>query len=481
MKRIILFTLFLFFSKTLFCQSINWSAPLNVAPAQYGNNHPRIVLDGNGSPLILWGKSTTNEAWFSRWNGNAFTAPVILNPVTIPVFAASWAGPDIASFGDTIYVTYKHTPEDTNHIYITKSFDGGATFSSPVQVDNIGLNISRFPVVAVDSAGNPLVAFMHFEPMWMNPQYVVCRSSDFGNSFNTEVVASSFSGGQVCDCCPATLISAENFTTMLYRDNLNNIRNMWAGISTDAGTTFSNGIAIDQTNWFFNSCPSSGPDGFILDDSLYSVFMSAGTGNSLIYNSVFSLSNPTSGTSNAITGMVAGLNEQNFPRIAHAGKAAVISWVQTINNVDQLLFQYTDNIQNGFPTLIDTITTGNQLANTDVAISPGEIHLIWENSTTGTIKYQKGSYVTSNITSQSANSGIQLYPNPAGNFVNLKVENDNHSLIEINIFNINGQPVCHQNTFKNIVTINTLEFTSGIYAVQVTVNGVSSFKKLSVE
>jgi hypothetical protein len=462
-------------------QIINWSTPVDVSAAQFGNDHPRIVLDAASNPLILWGNSMTNEAYFSRWNGSAFTTPVALNPSTIPVFAASWAGPDIASFGDTVYVTYKHTPEDTNHIYITKSFDGGNTFSLPVQVDNIGADISRFPVVTADSTGNPLVAFMHFEPMWMNPQYVVATSSDFGNTFNTELLASGFSGGQVCDCCPATLVSAQNYTTMLYRDNLSNVRNMWAGISTDGGATFGNGIAIDQTNWPYNSCPSSGPDGVIIGDTLYSVFMSGATGNFLVYHSAASLTNLTSGNSTAFTGFTAGLNSQNFPRIASSGNSTAITWLQTTNNVDQIMFQFTDNIQNGFPILIDTITSGNQLENTDIAVSPGAVHLIWENSTTGTIRYQKGTYITTNAPEPLNDFAIQLYPNPATDYVKVKMENVKRSLINIAIFNLYGQPVYDQRNLKDLELLDIRGLATGMYSVKISIDGISQFQKLLVE
>jgi hypothetical protein len=467
-----------FFLETLslHSQSITWSSPIDIAPSVYGNNHPRITLDNAGNPFILWGNMSTKKAWFSKWNGTSFTTPVTLNPTGIPVFAASWAGPDIASFGDTLYVIYKETPEDTNHIYITTSFDGGNNFSLPVQVDNIGSDISRFPVVSVDSVGNPLVGFMHFEPMWMNPQYVVCRSSDFGNTFNTEISASGFSGGQVCDCCPATLISGSGFTTMLYRDNLSNIRNMWAGVSTDGGATFNNGIAIDQTNWPYNSCPSSGPDGVIIGDSLYAVFMSGATGNFLVYHSTSSLTNLTSGNSIAMTGPIPGLNSQNFPRIASSDNAVAIAWLQNSNNSDRILFQFTsDIVQNGFPSQIDTIISGGQLANTDVALSPGEIHIVWENSTTGTVKYQKGTYATTYLTEQSAKEDVSLYPNPASSLLHVKMHNGGN--ITTVLFDINGHIVLPETLSVNdVIPLGNL--VSGFYTLMIKSENGIYFRKV---
>jgi hypothetical protein len=481
MKYFLLVTCLILKLGPLHGQNINWNAPIDISLSQYGNNHPRIVLDANGDPLVLWGNSMTNEAYFSRWNGSSFTTPVALNPSSIPVFTASWAGPDIAAYGDSIYILYKQTPEDSNHIYITTSYDGGVNFSAPVSVDSIDTKISRFPTVTVDSIGNPLVGFMRFDPMWTNPQYAVCRSSDFGNTFSSEVLASGFSGGQVCDCCPAALVSKSGFTAILYRDNLSNIRNTWAGISTDGGATFANGIAVDQTNWPYNSCPASGPDGIIIGDSLYTVFMSGATGDFLVYYSISSLANLTSGISIPVTGLTAGLNEQNYPRIANAGNAVAVAWLQNSNNSYRIMFQFTSDILTGFPTQIDTITSGGQLANTDVAVSPGAVHIIWENSTTGTVKYQKGTYITTDLSDPINNFEMQLSPNPASDFVRVKIENEKQRQINIEIFNLTGQIVYHQDNIDKSQIIHISELSAGVYVIKLSIDGSSKFKKLVIE
>src|SRR6185436_19782750 len=104
-------------------QTITWSPQTTIAGSSFSNLHPRIALDGAGTPLVLWGNSNSEKAYFSRWNGSGFTTPVALNPTTAPVFAADWAGPDITSYGDNVYVVYKEKPEiDTDrHIYLVRS------------------------------------------------------------------------------------------------------------------------------------------------------------------------------------------------------------------------------------------------------------------------------------------------------------------------------------------------------------------------
>src|SRR3990172_2679254 len=84
---------------------INWGPVINIASPINGNNHPRIVTDASGNPLVIWGNS--KKVIFSRWNGANFSTPVALNPGTIQIAEASWMGPDIASHGDTVYVVFK--------------------------------------------------------------------------------------------------------------------------------------------------------------------------------------------------------------------------------------------------------------------------------------------------------------------------------------------------------------------------------------
>lgn len=460
---------------------ITWTSAIDIAPAMYNNNHPRIAMDANGNPLILWGDDMNNKAYFSRWNGTAFSMPVALNPSSIPVFAQSWAGPDLASHGDTVYAIYKQTPEDTNHIFMVHSYDGGINFSQPVQVDSIGSDASRFPNLGVDASGNPLVAFMRFDAGFTHPQYVVVRSNDFGNTFSTDVLASGFSGGEVCDCCPATIVSSPGYVTTVYRDNLNNIRNMWAGISSDGGITFSNGIQVDQSNWFNNSCPSSGPDGVIVGDSLYAVYMSEGTGAALTYLSSSSVSTLQAGIDMALTGNLTGLTDQNYPRIAHHDNAVAIAWRQTINGSNQVNLFFTSNIYNGLPANYDTIALNGQLINTDLAIAPGIVHTIWENGTSGTIKYRKGTYAITSVEDKINNNAIHVYPNPAHDFVTVNFDTGITDGI-LNLKDITGRVISNRELSSGTkIVLNLSAVQNGIYILEIVTIGRAYYSRIVVD
>ena len=129
---------------------------------------PATLPRWGGKSLVVWGRNERSDR-FSRWTGSAFSAPVILNPPWMPVATASWMGPDIASHGDTVYVVVKRIPEsaDSNRIFLFASFNGGVSFSNPVELGFIADSISRFPAVTTDATGNPIVAFMKFNSSFL--------------------------------------------------------------------------------------------------------------------------------------------------------------------------------------------------------------------------------------------------------------------------------------------------------------------------
>ncbi len=463
--------------------SISWKMTENIASNSFGNSHPRMALDGKGNPMVIWGRMSDGSVMFVGWNGSAFTTPVKLNPTWLKVATASWMGPDIASKGDTVYVVVKRTPEssDTNHIFLLRSLNGGVSFDAPVRVDDIADSISRFPTVTVDALGNPIVAFMKFNSSFLESRWVVARSTDFGKTFSKDVKASGYSGvnAEVCDCCPGAIVSSGNVTAMLYRDNLNNIRDIWTGISTNNNQSFSSGYKSDNTNWMIMSCPSSGPDGVIVGDSLYSVFLSGGNGSYRTYLSTSSVSGKSLGSVKRLTGNMAGLGQQNYPRIASYGSAMAIVWRQTVNGSVQLPLLFTRDIQNGFNTNTDTVDLGD-ITNMDVALGDRKIYVVWQDDNSATVKFRSGSYspITA-IKDIDIRKPIEISPNPVNYYVHLSSDNGYSG---IRIVNILGETVYLQNEWvyeSQTLDISFLE--KGLYFIQVQIGEETFTYKLIKE
>jgi hypothetical protein len=454
-----------------FSQStIIWDDPIVVSDTT-GYYHPRIGLDANSNPVIIWGFN--ESVYFSRWDISDFTDPVALNPIETSVFATSWAGPDLATSGDTIYVVYKANPEDLERIYLVHSYDGGITFSEPVIVDGmLGDDISRFPSVAANSDGQPLVSFMKLNSSFLEPRYVISKSTDGGNSFAMDVLASDFSGGEVCDCCPAGITANENYVVNLYRDNLDNLRNSWAAISNDGGSMFMNGLQIDQTDWIVNACPSSGPDGIIIDDSLYSVFMSAGNGTNRVYFSRSSLSSLSDGEDIRLKNDFDGLMIQNYPRIANYGNAAAVVWKQNANSSSEIPLLFTSDISNGFPVNYDTVAFMDiyGLENADVAVSANAVHVVWQNSSSDQVLYRKGIYASPEVTITKNNLlsyKLSIYPNPAQSITQISIDG-NEQIESIQVCRFDGSVIFEQEEINvSNYSLSTINFNAGTYLISI--------------
>lgn len=475
--------LFLFLISFITHAQISWNPVADIGMNTDGSNHPRIVMDGNGNPLVVWGNSSLESVMFSRWTGTSFTAPVALNPAWLTVATATWMGPDIAAKGDTVYVVVRETPESTDtstHMFLMSSFNGGASFNQPVRIDNIGDSLSRFPTLAIDDSGNPVVAFMEFNTAYLDSKWMITRSTDFGQTFLPTTKASGYSGAnaEVCDCCPGALIISGDTTAMLYRDNLSNLREIWTGISTDNSLSFPSGFAIDNSNYTINYCPSSGPDGIIVGDTLYSVFMSAGGGSTRTYLSKSSLSSGALSANSQFAGNITGLTQQNYPRIASYGSASAIVWKQNLGSSIQLPILFTENITNGFPTIYDTVKLDNIL-NVDVALSGNQIFVVWQDNSSATVKYRYGAY-GSGITSLTENNveAIKVYPNPVNNTLWL-TSTDEISQAKIELFSISGETL-----YSGFQTINANSFIDvsflncGIYILRLEHNGNVEIQKI---
>ncbi len=416
---------------------------------------------------------------FSRWTGSSFTTPVIVNPTAMDVAGASWMGPDIASHGDTIYVVYKRTPEasDTCHIYCVRSFNSGVTFSAPVRVDYVNDSLSRFPTVTTDALGNPIIAFMKFNPAFGDARWVVVRSTDFGNTFSADVKASGWSSptSTVCDCCPGVIACNGNTVVVPYRDNKSNIRDTWVGISTNLAATFAGGMDADQKSWNIPACPASGPDGVIIGDTIYSTSMNGSSGMDRVYFGKASISAMAGSPSALLTGNISGLSLQNYPRIATDGTALVVAWKQTVSGNDQSLLRFTKNIASGLPAAYDTVALNN-ITNADVAIAKGNVFVVWEDDNSGTVRFRKGTFNSvTGVEESNAVDMFSVFPNPAKSNVTIKSE---LIIDEIKIINMSGQIVYQAKPKQKTIFVKT--DVAGNYFVTVVSGKYTLTRKLLV-
>ena len=67
----------------------------------------------------------------------------------------------------------------------------------------------------------------------------------------------------------------------------------------------------------------------------------------------------------------------------------IIVWQQSGSGNIQTVYSYTDDVTNGFSSNYDTIAL-QYGANPDVVMNGEEIHVVWRDYSSGSVKYRKG-------------------------------------------------------------------------------------------
>ncbi|HYG49646.1 MAG TPA: hypothetical protein VD905_02035 [Flavobacteriales bacterium] len=469
MKRISLVVCSLWFLNTG-AQTITWFGPVTVANgATYGNTYPRINLVSGNKPIVTWGKSSTNELFSAVWNTSAFNAPIQLNPSGVDPYVQTWTGPETATSGDTVFTAFSTQPAGTGKIYMVKSVDGGMTFTDTVRVDNVGTNYGWIPAVAVLPWGNPIISFMRHDAAYDSIDYVTTKSLDGGLTFLPEVNASASSPGVVCDCCPSAIVSSGNTVVQVFRNAESNIRTMYGAFSFDGGNTFPAVNEIDLTGWTSGICPSSGPSGVIVGDSLLFVWMSKAGGPTRVYIGTVNIYDQQVGINRQIFPTASGT--QNYPVIAARGDTVAVVWEHNSSGVTDISFSWSLTGAAGIGSSVDTLTgtfPGNQ-TRPDIVFNDRKFHIAYSDATGTEVKYLEG----------IIDSGVGLDEKPIFNNVNafyangkivMQVESSVAKRVLVQVINTGGQQVAFDrvnlDTGENTITLNG-SYSTGVYTISI--------------
>lgn len=424
MKRSLLLLSATLCSLISFSQTLNWSAEVTVANGStYGSTRPRVTATANNVPLVVWGSSSSDRLNYARGNGAGFGMAMALTPNNVDPAVMTWQGHDVGSNGNTVYVVFKSEPEMMGNIYIKKSTDGGVTWTDTVRV-NMNGPYCRFPSIAVTDANNPAVMFMTFDTTWMSATYVVSNSIDGGQTFPMSPANVSGVGNcDVCDCCPAYMTTDGNTQVAAWRRNNNNMRDMWAGVSTNGGTTFPTGVDMDNTNWMLSACPSSGPVPYLNGDSLYTIFMSGASGDNRLYISTYNILTQQAGFTTQLATNISSSADQNYPFIAGNGDTMMVVWQQNDNSNVNTYYTWSVTGAAGLvnsAVLLNSSTAGMQ-SNPHVAYSNGMFHVVFTDMASGNVIYKSATIVPNGVGETSVQNLVKAYPNPANTDVTFDV------------------------------------------------------------
>ncbi len=443
--RLVVTSLFItLFSLAISAQTtdIVWSAPTPVAASSFGAASPKIGMLANGDLVAIWGKSGASpKIYFSRKVGDNFEAPVQLNTGSISPDIYGFGGLDLAVSGNKIFIVFENFGAG---IHLLRSEDGGQTFLPPTNVFTPPTgDWTTLASVTADGQGNPIVSVIRELVNETNARYIVVRSTDGGASFLPPVVASEPANGEyVCECCPSDMVVAGDSMWLVFRNNDNNLRDIWVSRSTDAGATFDTATDVDESDWVLNACPISGPRLHnIGNDSLLAVWMSGATGLGRIYAATLHGSTMEKGWQFNLAPTNAN-SLQSFPSIAGSGDTLCLVWEESGfgGNAGEILYSFSTTGAAGLstytPAMVGEASPGNQKY-PDLLFKNGVYHLIYQ--TGGALAYRRGpvAIVNSSTTPTPPRAGFGLLANPTSGFVQLKMQMTGEA--RFTLLNGNGQ------------------------------------------
>lgn len=196
-----------------------------------------------------------------------------------------------ATHSDTHSGVHYGSPTD---IWIARSEDDGKSFSRPVQVnDDPPGAVHRFPFVGVDAQGGICVSWLDKRKKTSEgadlTRVFFARSTDGARTFGKNVDATSGQTYPICHCCRVATTNDPNQGLMIaFRNDINDLRDMFLVRSTDYGRTFSTPTPLEHTKWTISYCPMDGPSiGIAPNGYLHAVWMSGAkiTGKPVFGNS----------------------------------------------------------------------------------------------------------------------------------------------------------------------------------------------------
>lgn len=444
--------------------AVQWSDSIPVATTPDAITAPRVALLPDGTPLVTWGRSgSPSQIWCSRFENGAFSNPVgvVQSPAEPSLFG--FGGYDVAVSGSQVFVVFEQSQQG---ILMATSVDGGLSFGSPSSVQEpVSGGYATLAAVVVDGTGSPVVSYILHKN---GATYQVRRSADGGFSFGSPATANAPApGGAVCECCTSDLVASGDSVWMVFRNNNQNLRDIWVSRSTDLAATFSAATDVDATDWLINACPISGPRMARAGDSLLVVWMSQGSGAARVYSSSLHAATMKAGQQLGFPTTPGQQAAQSFPDAAASGdtvglvfleKSKEIVFCHSTHGAAQLGAQYQ---RFALP--------NHTLQYPSLAFRNGVFHLVYADATADQVLYRQGRLTESSPTgepTEAADWGVSVFPNPAsqGGFW---VKSEAHEMQEVSLLDVFGKKIWGQKTAGREAAVPTEGLPKGAYFLKI--------------
>lgn len=219
-----------------------WLQPSQILTSPQGKTEqPSAEVDSNGKIHLVWSGGLSGEIYYSQANAGQAVSPTSWSePVLLPSPRNAGSSPHIYIDPDSnLYVVYAVPLNEKRGIYLTRSVDGGTTWSEPVQVfDGViaGWEMVDQPRIAMTENGDLHLLWTQYTlPSGPGPlSLVYARSSDGGITWSAPetVVEGPISWSNIAG-------AGEQTVERVWQEKNSGGTTLWHEESLDNGTTWS--------------------------------------------------------------------------------------------------------------------------------------------------------------------------------------------------------------------------------------------------
>lgn len=219
--------------------------PQNLTPGAGGGFSPRLGLGADGNVNLVYG-DTTDGVRRVRFMRSTDQGATFSEPLTISGASNGAFEPEIAmTSGDAINVAWEDTVSGTSAILFARSTDGGATFSSPLQVSR-GEGSAIEAHIAADGEGRLSVVWA--QEVGEDKHLFYSHSTDDGQTFSEPLQLTTAAGTSVSK--PLAL-AYQNVVYVAYQNEAPRRMQVYLRKSEDSGVTFADAVQVSNAD---NNC-----------------------------------------------------------------------------------------------------------------------------------------------------------------------------------------------------------------------------------
>lgn len=241
-----------------------------IPPELRGAVQPQVAIAGDGSIYVAFGRTGAVYCAVSQDEGRSFKAPVKLG--ALPKLALGMRrGPRMAATEKGAVVSAISHADGNLVAWV--SVDQGATWTGPTRV-NTATNSAREGLHAMVSDSRNVLHLAWLDLRSGRTELWGASSKDGGRTWGKNHDIYKSPDGHICECChPSLTLDRQGRLWAMWRNWLDNARDMYCAVSEDGGVTYAAARKLGTGTWTLKACPMDGGQiAFDADNRLVTVW-----------------------------------------------------------------------------------------------------------------------------------------------------------------------------------------------------------------